>query len=263
MKTDSQKPKAGFFEKIRFFMGGLTLLFLFASSVVAKDDTYFSVTGPCGLRFPLDHGPHPGYRMEWWYYTGNVKSQKGKRFGFQLTFFRIRISPPGAEKSWPDPASAWRTQQIYLAHAAISDIDGRRYLHAEETARGVLGIAGAFQKAGVTTVFLKSWSAELKKIRTSSARSHASDTSEYIHHLKVSADGFSFDLILKSVKPPVFNGKDGYSRKGVNPESASCYYSFTRLRTRGTVTLGKKKVVGSGVRLDGSGIQFSPFGAES
>lgn len=231
IKTDSQKTPPG------FFMVGLALAFLFVSSAAAEDhDAYFSVTGPCDLRFPQDHGPHPGYRMEWWYYTGNVTSQKGKRFGFQLTFFRIRISPPGAEKSWPDPASAWRTHQFYLAHAAISDIDGNRYLHAEQAARGVLDIAGASQKSGATTVFLKNWFAEVKKTGTSSG------PSEYIHHLNASADEFSFDLTLTSVKPPVLNGKGGYSQKGANPESASCYYSFTRLSTRGTMTLGKKRM---------------------
>jgi predicted secreted hydrolase len=55
---------------------------------------YLSVTGPCNLEFPKDHAPHPGYRTEWWYYTGNLQAESGERFGFQLTFFRSQISPP-------------------------------------------------------------------------------------------------------------------------------------------------------------------------
>ena len=94
-------------------------------------NSYLSVTGLCNLEFPKDHGAHPGYRTEWWYYTGNLRTKTGEYFGFQLTFFRRQISPPGADKAWPDPPSAWRTQQIYLAHAAVSDIAGKRHLQTE------------------------------------------------------------------------------------------------------------------------------------
>ena len=105
------------------------LLFLTALPVIGEDaGNYLSVTGPCNLEFPEDHGAHPDYRLEWWYYTGNLHSESGHRYGFQLTFFRNRISPPGAEKKWPSQPSAWRTSQLYLAHAAVSDIDGKRHL---------------------------------------------------------------------------------------------------------------------------------------
>jgi predicted secreted hydrolase len=105
----------------------LNILFFILFSLVASRlalaealSNYLTITGPCNLEFPEDHGAHPGYRNEWWYYTGNLRSQTGDLYGFQLTFFRCQISPPGAEKTWPDPPSAWRTQQIYLAHAAES-----------------------------------------------------------------------------------------------------------------------------------------------
>jgi predicted secreted hydrolase len=81
--------------------------------VIAEDQAGFlSVTGPCNLIFPKDHRPHPGYRTEWWYYTGNLQSAAGAPYGFQLTFFRRQISSPGAPSKWPKPHSAWRTQQI-------------------------------------------------------------------------------------------------------------------------------------------------------
>ncbi|MFC1856640.1 lipocalin-like domain-containing protein, partial [Thermodesulfobacteriota bacterium] len=191
----------------------------------ADQSTFRSVTGPCNLEFPRDHGPHPGCRTEWWYYTGNIRSATGKRFGYQLTFFRTRISPSGAESAWPKPASAWRTQQIYMAHAAVSDIDGQRYLHAEESSREALGLAGAFQSSGSTTVFVKTWFTQLNPEK---------------HHLKMISEDFSFELTQIPLKSPVLHGRAGYSRKGKDPARASCYYSFTRLKTDGTLSLGKK-----------------------
>ena len=112
---------------------------LLISSALCEEG-FRSVTGPCNMTFPRDHGAHPGFRTEWWYYTGNLKHKNGKRFGFQLTFFRSQISPMDAEKTWPIPMSAWRTQQIYLGHAAITDINGKQHIQAETAARGALGM---------------------------------------------------------------------------------------------------------------------------
>jgi predicted secreted hydrolase len=193
---------------------------------MAEDQAgFFSVTGPCNLIFPKDHGPHPGYRTEWWYYTGNLQSDAGAPYGFQLTFFRRQISPPGAQNKWPKPHSAWRTQQVYFGHAAISDISKKRYLPSERIAREALGIAGAAQKANETTIFIKNWSA---KIGTGS------------HMLKAAADNFSYELTLQPLKPLILHGSAGYSHKGSTPERASCYYSITRLIAEGTLTLDGK-----------------------
>ncbi len=191
-----------------------------------NDLSYSQIKGPCELELPRDHGEHPEYRTEWWYYTGNVEAEKGERFGFQLTFFRRALSPPGSEQAWPTPSSEWRTRQIYLAHAAVSDIDGGRFHHVEDVARGALGLAGLRQTASATTVFLKNWSAQL-----------APDE----HALSAKTEEFSFDLTLKPQKPPVFHGDSGYSRKGDAPESASCYYSFTSLDTEGLLTVDGKR----------------------
>jgi predicted secreted hydrolase len=193
---------------------------------------YLSVTDPCELKFPEDHASHQGYRTEWWYYTGNLKSAAGNRYGFQLTFFRRRIIPLESERKWPKPASAWRTSQIYLAHAAISDLDGKRHFYAQDMGRGVLGIAGEFLNNGVVRIFLKKWSIQI---------------SPKAHQLKVLSDPFSFDLNLKPLKPAVFHGKEGYSLKGSTPERASCYYSLTRLETKGQVTLAGKTFAVNGL----------------
>ncbi|MBE0603181.1 MAG: carotenoid 1,2-hydratase, partial [Deltaproteobacteria bacterium] len=48
-------------------------------------------TAPRAFRFPDDHGPHPEFRHEWWYFTGNLKDPDGLRFGYQLTFFRFAL----------------------------------------------------------------------------------------------------------------------------------------------------------------------------
>ena len=122
-----------------------------------EEDGYARVTGPCRLEFPADHGAHPDFRTEWWYYTGNLETEEGRPFGFQLTIFRRQISPPEARKEWPDPPSAWRTQQVYLGHAALTDISDGRHYSAEDIARGALQLAGVRQTPDTTTVFLKRW----------------------------------------------------------------------------------------------------------
>ncbi len=194
-------------------------------AIAVDQNAFLSVTGPCNLIFPKDHGPHPGYRTEWWYYTGNLQSDAGAPYGFQLTFFRRQISPTRAQNKWPKPHSAWRTQQVYLGHAAISDISQKRYLPSERIAREALGIAGVAQEANETIIFIKNWSASI-----------GTDS----HLLKAAADNFSYELRLQPLKPLVLHGSAGYSRKGSAPERASCYYSITRLIAEGTLTLDGK-----------------------
>jgi hypothetical protein len=123
----------------------ICLIFTFFAWPAQVQSGFLQVTGPCRLSFPSDHGSHPDYRTEWWYYTGNLTDGGHRRFGFQLTFFRSGLQPPGHRSDWPEPASSWRTDQIYLAHAAISDITGGRHLQAERMARPVLSMAGAQQ----------------------------------------------------------------------------------------------------------------------
>ena len=205
--------------------------YLFLLLIVANTDRhsfagektdYLAITGPCNLTFPKDHGLHAGYRTEWWYYTGNLQANSGAQYGYQLTLFRSQISPPGAERKWPEPRSAWRTQQIYAGHAAISDIYRKKHDQAELLVRGSLGLAGVSQEADLTTIFAKNWLIQISPGQ---------------HILKAVADNFSFELNLLPVKPPVLHGKAGYSRKGSTPERASCYYSFTRLQTKGALTI--------------------------
>jgi len=188
------------------------------SSVHGGD--YRTVTGPCGFVFPRDHGPHSDFRTEWWYYTGNLGDPSGKRYGFQLTFFRSQLAEPGSEKTWPQNPSAWRTKDLFLAHAALSDLERKRFYHDERVSRSGAGLAGVTQAKEDTEIFVGNWSALI-----------GSDT----HQLKAAARDFALDLLCEPVKPPTAHGAGGYSLKGKRPESASCYYSFTRLEAGGSI----------------------------
>ena len=220
------------FNSIKIFILIPLLLPIFVLPAAASESgDYLSVTGPCNLEFPRDHGAHPGYRTEWWYYTGNLRSEKGDPYGFQLTFFRIRISPPGDEKNWPSKPSAWRVSQVYLAHAAVSDIAGQQHLYAEDVARAALGMAGVIQSSQHTKIYLKNWSTQIEADQ---------------QRLKVNAADFSYEFSFKPTKPLVMHGDRGYDRKGSTPDRASCYYSFTRLEGKGSITIGGNAVAVAG-----------------
>ena len=196
------------------------------------DDGYLRVDGPCHLTFPDDHGAHPGYRTEWWYYTGNLQDVDGRPFGFQFTIFRYQIMPLADKSVWPRPASKWRDPQVYLAHIALTDTAGRRYLTDETMVRGALDMAGVQQSGGATTVFVRSWQSLI---------------SGKNHRLRAQGDGFGFDLVLAPLKPPVLHGNAGYSLKGSAAHQASCYYSLTRLSTTGTLQVGGQQYTVTGV----------------
>lgn len=208
----------------------LVPLLLCASNPAAAQD-FRQVTGPCDLQFPRDHGDHPDYRTEWWYYTGHLKCADGARFGFQLTFFRHRIAPPAEREKWPEPASAWRSDQVYLAHSAVTDVAAGRHMSAEGSARAALGLAGTAVDADAVTVAVNDWSACIEAD---------------LHHLKTDGGRFGFELQLTPLKPLVRHGVDGYSRKGDAPSQASCYYSFTRLAARGRLRIGDRLLDVSG-----------------
>lgn len=188
----------------------------------SPESEYFDVRGPCRLEFPRDYGAHPGFRVEWWYYTGNLRSENGDRYGFQLTFFRTQISPPGSETLWPETPSHWRTQQMFLAHAAVSSIGEQAFRFDEKMARGAVGLAGVEREASNIRIFLGAWSTRMEP---------------EMHRLHASSEDFAFDLLCRPVKPPVSHGDQGYSRKGSSPQDASCYSSFTRLETSGKLVL--------------------------
>ena len=170
--------------------------------------------------FPDDHGPHPGFRNEWWYVTGNLDGDGGRRFGFELTIFRFALTP-----SLPATESEWRSNQVYIAHFAVTDADRERFFAAERFSRGALGLAGA--KALPFRVWIEDW--EIAAEETGAPERW---------RLRASDPGFSVDLELSTAKPPVLNGDAGLSQKSAEPGNASYYYSMTRWLTDGSLQLG-------------------------
>jgi predicted secreted hydrolase len=187
---------------------------------------YPALSGPCNLRFPLDHASHPDHRVEWWYYTGNLVSDDGARYGFQLTFFRVRAVPVQDGKVSPARPSAWRTDQVFIVHAAISDISSNEFLHSEKTSRAALQLAGAREREGRFEVFVDGCEAVI---------------APGLHRLSAKAADFSFTLDLVPRKNPVVHGESGLSRKGDAPGEASCYYSISRLEAAGSVIVGDRE----------------------
>jgi predicted secreted hydrolase len=176
--------------------------------------------------FPQDHGPHPDFRHEWWYVTGNLDAASGERFGFELTFFRLALAPPAAtdpgiaavEKS-ATSLSRWRTRQIYAAHFAITDVARGEFRFAQKYSRDALGLAGA--QADPFRVWLDDWMLGVDSPDTRPWRLHAR--------------GQDYELTLDAQPPsqPVLNGEQGLSRK--SDAAASYYYSIPRMPVHGRI----------------------------
>lgn len=177
---------------------------------------------PRRFSFPEDHGPHQGFRNEWWYFTGNLQTKEGRRFGYQLTFFSTALTPVAVPRG-----SAWGTNQVFMAHFALTDVEGKEFRFAERFSRAALGLAGAGGRP--LTVRLEGWTAR--------------ETSERPWGVKLTASEpeMAIELDLKSVKHEILNGEGGLSRKSAAPGNASYYYSIPRLATSGSIRAGKEK----------------------
>jgi predicted secreted hydrolase len=188
---------------------------------VAALDTagYARAVGPIPLRFPKDHGAHPDFKLEWWYYTGNVSTPDGRRrFGYQFTLFRNALAPPdsGAERE-----SEWAADQLYMGHLAVTDIASNKFYAFERFSRGAADLAGA--RAEPFRVWLEDWETAQVGPTMPPMRIRASE------------QGVQLDLTLSPIKPLVLQGKDGFSVKGPGTGNASYYYSYTRLQTNGRI----------------------------
>ena len=190
--------------------------------------------------FPADHGPHPDFRNEWWYITGNLDSENGRRFGFELTIFRFSLTPPGTESSAVE--SAWRGNQVYIGHFAVTDGGEGQFHVAQRYSRGSLGLAGAV--ADPFRVWLDNWS-----IAGARSGGRSKDEYEFGQPWRLQArDGeIALDLTLVPQKAPVLNGVNGLSQKAAMAGNASYYYSITRLQTEGTLQIGDREFVVSGL----------------
>ena len=178
--------------------------------------------------FPRDHASHPDNKIEWWYYTGNVKAADGRRFGYQVTFFRV-----GIDHSPANP-SRWAIRDLYMTHLAVSDARGQRYRFAEKLSRGGPGLAGALTDRYY--VWNDDWTAGIKE-QGSGIREHV---------LRAKSEQAGIDLVLEEGKPPVIHGINGISQKGAQPGNASHYYSLTRMPTKGTIAIDGERVAVTG-----------------
>lgn len=177
---------------------------------------------PRALVFPDDHGPHPTFKTEWWYWIGNLTTADGRRFGYQLTFFRSALAPPPGEGRDDAATSHWRTDQLYMAHLALSDIDAASFHSFERFSRGAAGLAGAAPEP--FRVWLDDWSVEQES---------GSDR----WFLGAGENGVRIELALEPGRPRVLHGDRGLSRKGDAPGAASYYYTQSRMPTRGRIVV--------------------------
>ena len=175
-------------------------------------------------QFPRDHAAHPDNKIEWWYYTGNLDAKDGRRFGFQVTFFRVGIDAA------PANPSKWAVRDVYMTHLAVSDVKGQRYRFEQKLTRGGPGLAGA--AADRYYVWNEDWTGTLD--------------GEGQHVLKLEGRTAGVDLLLDPGKRPVIHGRNGISQKGANSGNASHYYSLTKMPTSGTITIEGEQVAVTG-----------------
>lgn len=178
---------------------------------------YARASAPRPFEFPADHGPHPAFHTEWWYFTGNIAGESGRHYGFELTFFRVALDPAPQT-----PVSPWTTGQVWMAHFALTDTANQRFVAAERLSRGALDLAGA--RAAPFGVWVEDWAAWAP-----------SGVLEDGVALQARTAQAGLDLMLEPLKPPVAHGDGGLDAKGPEQGNASFYYSMPRMAARGTI----------------------------
>src|SRR3954470_5337894 len=207
--------------KSRFsiFDSGLLIL-AFAISAAGADWR----TAEPGWRyeFPRDHHAHREFKTEWWYFTGNLFDADGRRFGYELTFFREGIRPAAAR----DPgASRFLVDDLKFAHFAITDVEGKQFRFEQKMNRGAFGEAGFDD--GQRLAWIEKWAVQLN--------------GENEFEIQAATNFGELRLHLRAVKRPAIHGENGVSTKTADGTAASHYYSLTRLDTTGELVLGGTK----------------------
>lgn len=179
------------------------------------------------FQFPQDHAAHPDFRNEWWYITGNLRDADNNHYGYQVTLFRIALTP-----NIPERQSNWATNQIWMAHVALTDVNTNQHWHDQRLARGALGLAG--QSNHPFRVWLEDW----QIIGTAEG--------EFPWRINFQTAQFGLRLNLSPLKPVVLQGDKGLSQKSSEPGNASYYYSLTRLQTVGEISKDSRNFEVSG-----------------
>ena len=200
-----------FFLRICFFLACLAFL---AAPLLSADE-YRQALHERQWSFPRDHGRHDGFRTEWWYFTGNLHDASGRKFGYQVTFFRTAFASNATTR--PSP---WAMRDLYFAHAAISDLAEQKFVYKDRLERGRPGLA--FAADDKLDAVLLDWFTRQKG-------------NDILLHA-VERD-FAIDLTCSGGRGPILQGPGGVNLKGREPGQASYYYSMTRLKTSGTLAL--------------------------
>ena len=197
-------------------------------------------------QFPSDHAIHADFKTEWWYFTGTLQTTGGKEYGYELTFFRQGVLPPtiqaARESLAPGARSRFAQNDFKFAHFAISDLDGRRFQFTQKINRGAFGDAGFGHPFGGMEDAPSPATKCLAWIDDWSLQPHA-DGSWQITAKAELPTPMSIDLNILPTKGPVVEGVDGVSQKAAGIGEASCYYSYTRLQTSGTLAIGDAKAL--------------------
>lgn len=203
-----------------------------ANAVIAAPMTDLSgfqrAIGPYDWQFPRDHGAHPAFQTEWWYFTGNLKAEDGRHFGYEFTIFRRAIRPPAQTNS-----TEWHSDQIYMGHFTVTDVQSNAFYEQQRLSRDGAGLAGA-ELAPQVQIWLENWQLT------------ALDENARQWRLTADAGGYAIDVQLEPVKRVVFQGDNGLSPKSGEEGNASYYYSMTRLMTEGTLRIDEEQYQVSG-----------------
>ena len=190
--------------------------------LVADDSAvYREVTPDRVLEFPKDHGAHPDFRQEWWYFTGVFETENGDQKGFQLTFFRF-----AGQQLEVQPDSQWHSNQSWMAHFAISDVANQQFYSAEDFSRGTLGLAGATPSP--LKIWTNSWLVQ---------EGNGDCDSCLVLNLKAATTEFAVDLSLETDQAPILQGDRGFSVKNPATGNASYYYSYPEFGSSGIFTI--------------------------
>lgn len=220
-------------------------LFLAASALPAQEPapSWKRAQPNVPIVLPDDEVAHPDYKTEWWYFTGNLwDDASDRRFGYQLTFFRIGVRPPAERGS---STSSFVVNDFWFAHLAISDPSRNRFLYGDQFSRGAFEEAGSqLDEPGTRMVWLKDW--KLQRTAAEAGHYRLVARSENSKSDARNPKAFGLDLALSPAKPRVLQGENGFSPKSGDPTNASHYYSFTRLDTGGTITIDGQEVSVSG-----------------
>src|SRR4051794_26797207 len=193
-------------------------LLIFAFAISAGGADWKTAEPGWRYEFPRDHHVHRDFKTEWWYFTGNLYDVDGRRFGYELTFFRQGIRPAGER----DPnASRFIVDDLKFAHFALSNVSQQQFRFEQKTSRGAFGEAGFSD--GQRLAWIENWALELR--------------GENEFDLKAATIFGALHLRLRPPRPPVIHGENGVSVKAANGRTASHYYSIPRLETTGEISV--------------------------